>query len=122
MDVRKAANLFKQVKVPIIGVVENMSYYHHTASDEKIYLFGKDGGQRLALENGVPFLGSIPIDPEICRCGDSGRSLFLENDIETPGRIAFLSIAKALVSHTAALQRSCGGALASFELDWKEMS
>lgn len=76
MDVRKAMNLFDQVKVPILGVVENMSYYPHPVTGEPIYLFGKGGGERLAQEGGVPFLGDVPVDPQISRCGDEGLSIF----------------------------------------------
>lgn len=76
MDVRKAMNLFDQVKVPILGVVENMSYFPHPVTGEPIYLFGKAGGERLAQEGGIPFLGAVPVDPQISRCGDEGLSIF----------------------------------------------
>jgi ATP-binding protein involved in chromosome partitioning len=73
IDVRKAIHMFTQVKVPILGIVENMSYYHHKETDEKIYIFGKGGGARLAKEMNVPLLAEIPLDPGICRSGDSGE-------------------------------------------------
>ncbi len=76
MDVRKAVHMFHQVHVPIVGIVENMSYFVHGPTQERFYIFGEGGGERLALETGVPFLGKIPIDPKICRSGDSGSSLF----------------------------------------------
>jgi ATP-binding protein involved in chromosome partitioning len=76
MDVRKAIYLFNQVKVPIIGIVENMSYYLSTPRSPPVYLFGKGGGDRLAQEVGVSLLGEIPIDPELCKSGDEGRSLW----------------------------------------------
>ena len=63
MDVRKAMHMFAQVKVPLIGVVENMSYYRHPKDGEIVHLFGQGGGERLARESGIPFLGAIPIDP-----------------------------------------------------------
>lgn len=122
MDVRKASNLFTQVKVPVVGVVENMSYYFHRSSHEKIYLFGKGGGQRLALEIGVPFLGDIPVDPEICRCGDVGQSIFFGTDANSPGATAFLSLAEAFVAHLASLKTLSVDSLSSFELIWKEMT
>ena len=58
LDVRKAMSLFNDVQVPIIGVVENMSYYEE-ASGERVALFGEGGGALLAQEVGVPFLGKI---------------------------------------------------------------
>lgn len=75
LDVRKAAHLFYQVRVPIVGIVENMSYYEHS-SGERIHLFGEGGGRKLAEEIGVPLLTQIPLDPEISRCSDQGESLF----------------------------------------------
>lgn len=88
MDVRKAAHLFHQVKVPIVGIVENMSYYKD-ASGNHLHLLGEGGGKRLAEELGVPLLGQIPIDPLISQSGDSGQSLFPN----TPIASNFLSIA-----------------------------
>ena len=73
MDVRKAAAMFDQVKVPIAGLVENMSYLE--AGAEKLYPFGKGGGERLARELGVPLLGQVPIDTAISLSGDNGKPL-----------------------------------------------
>jgi ATP-binding protein involved in chromosome partitioning len=75
MDVKKAMKLFGQVKVPILGVVENMSYLV-LADGTKAEIFGSGGGKTLAEESGVPFLGQIAIDPELCRSCDIGESLF----------------------------------------------
>ena len=122
MDVRKAVNLFEQVHVPIIGVVENMSYYQHQPTNERIYLFGQGGGERLALEIGAPFLGGIPIDAEVCRCGDEGRSLFVEGVPLTPAAQAFEDLAMNFVAHLTALKRLSKETLSSFELNWKEMT
>lgn len=72
MDVRKAANLFKKVQIPILGVVENMSYYSLPTTEERVFLFGQGGGKSLAKELGSSFLGEVPIDPEICKRGDDG--------------------------------------------------
>jgi ATP-binding protein involved in chromosome partitioning len=55
LDVRKAISLFQQIKVPIIGIVENMSYYQSSEQMEPVYLFGRGGGERLAKETGTPF-------------------------------------------------------------------
>lgn len=101
LDVRKAIHLFSQVQVPIIGVVENMSYYQPNPSEEKKYLFGKGGGERLARETGVPFLGMIPIDPAISQSGDLGVSLFnlqAKHDTASPAIQAFYTLARELVS------------------------
>jgi ATP-binding protein involved in chromosome partitioning len=121
MDVRKAISLFDHVHVPIVGVVENMSYYQAAPHQEKVYLFGKGGGVKLAQEMGVPFLGTIPLDAEICRCCDEGRSLFSELGEETPSVKAFTDIAEGTVAHLTALKRLSQESVSSFELQWKEM-
>lgn len=121
MDVRKAAHLFEQVHIPLLGIVENMSYYQPSPSSAPAYLFGQGGGERLAQELGVPFLGEIPIDPEICACGDAGRPLHQNRTDLSPSAERFQAIAKATVAHAMALQRSEQKGLSSFELTWKEM-
>lgn len=93
IDVRKAMNLFEQVKVPIIGVVENMSFFLH--GGEKIHIFGKGGGERLSKEKEVPLLGQVPIDPLICQCADNGESLFLK---ETPSAEIYHRIGDAVLA------------------------
>lgn len=77
-DVRKAAHLFAQVKVPILGVVENMSYFTIPQTGAKAYPFGQGGGKRLAEEMGVRLLEEIPIDERVSKCCDRGQSLFNE--------------------------------------------
>jgi ATP-binding protein involved in chromosome partitioning len=121
MDVRKAVNLFEHLNVPVIGVVENMSYYSQAGSDEKVYLFGKGGGERLAREIGAPFLGAIPLDANVCACCDQGRSLFSVEE-EIPAKTAFSEVAEAFVGHVTALKRLSDGCVSTFELNWKEMS
>ncbi|MEI8124159.1 MAG: Mrp/NBP35 family ATP-binding protein [Parachlamydiaceae bacterium] len=120
LDVRKAVHLFDIVNIPIIGIVENMSYYENKG--EKIYLFGKGGGERLAHEIGTPLLGHIPIDPKISACGDAGLPLFTDGEPLSPAALAFTELAEAVVAHTTALKRLSTECLPSFELTWKEMS
>ena len=120
MDVRKAMHLFEQVNVPILGIVENMSYYHHQKTDEKIYIFGQGGGERLAQTSSAPFLGSIPIDPQLCQCGDNGQSIFNTDNPDTLSTAnAFIKIAEKL---NEKLQMRANDHLEYFELEWKEMT
>jgi ATP-binding protein involved in chromosome partitioning len=72
-DARKAVNMFAQVRVPILGLVENMSYLIAPASGERIDVFGQGGGRRTAEQMGVPFLGELALDPEVRICGDLGQ-------------------------------------------------
>jgi ATP-binding protein involved in chromosome partitioning len=74
IDARKGVRMFQEVQVPILGIIENMSYLL-TNDGTKITPFGSGGGKRLADEIGVPFLGEIPIDPLVSACGDSGEPI-----------------------------------------------
>lgn len=121
MDVRKAVNLFEHMNVPIVGVVENMSYYADRHTSEKIYLFGKGGGERLSQDIGVPFLGSIPIESKICQCCDEGISLFADENKELAAVEAFHEFAENFIMHVTTLKRLSQECLSTFELNWKEM-
>ncbi len=77
LDVAKTMAMFRHMKVPIAGLVENMSYC--AFGDQKIYPFGKGGGERFAHQNGLFFLGAVPIDAEISRACDEGLPLVQEN-------------------------------------------
>jgi ATP-binding protein involved in chromosome partitioning len=72
-DARKAVNMFRQLHVELLGIVENMSYLIAPQSGERIDVFGEGGGRRTAEELAVPFLGELPLVPEIRKGGDSGR-------------------------------------------------
>lgn len=109
MDVRKAMHLFEQVHVPIVGIVENMSYFHHRGTNEILHLFGKGGGERLAQERGVPFLGMIPLDPELCQSGDSGHSFFSQAVLPNATIDAFIHLAKQLTNQMHAPKRESQG-------------
>lgn len=73
-DVRKSINFCKTVKMEIFGLVENMSGFSCPHCNQMIELFGAGGGARTAKEMGIQFLGSIPFDPKVVACGDSGAS------------------------------------------------
>ena len=75
LDSRKSLNMFKQMKVEILGVVENMSYFICPKCNEKTEIFSYGGGEKTAKELGVPFLGRIPIELEIRIGGDSGKPI-----------------------------------------------
>lgn len=122
LDVRKAMALFDQVKVPVIGIIENMSYYQPTEQCEPVYIFGKGGGERLAEQSGNPLLAKIPLDPYLCTCGDHGDSLFAQDpEAQRPVTIAFQQLAKQLTGHIEVLKARQKEGIGSFELSWKEM-
>ncbi|MDX2196506.1 MAG: Mrp/NBP35 family ATP-binding protein [Cytophagales bacterium] len=82
-DAQKGLSMFTQpqINVPVLGVVENMSYFiPEELPDNKYYIFGKDGGKKLASDNNVPFLGQIPLVQSIRQAADEGHQLINQND------------------------------------------
>jgi ATP-binding protein involved in chromosome partitioning len=76
-DALKAIGMFRQTGVPVLGVVENMSYFVCDTCATRHFLFGQGGGRRLALAAGVPFLGEIPFEPSVREGGDEGSPAVL---------------------------------------------
>jgi Mrp family chromosome partitioning ATPase len=103
-DVRKEAAFCRQLALPIVGIVENMSGYVCTHCRECTNIFSSDGGRLLAEELGVPFAGRVPIDPLVAACEDAGKNFFLEHpDSDSLAAIAALADAFCAAS---ALQQS----------------
>jgi ATP-binding protein involved in chromosome partitioning len=76
VDARKAAKMFEKVSVPVLGVIENMAWFAPPdLPDRRYYLFGKGGGERMARELGIEFLGQVPIDPRVAEGGDAGQPI-----------------------------------------------
>jgi len=77
-DAARGLEMFRELNVPILGVVENMSYLE-LPDGTTMNIFGTGGGERLAEAAGVPFLGSIPMDPTVCQSGDVGKPVILSH-------------------------------------------
>ncbi len=90
IDARKAASMFAKVNVPIVGVVENMSYFLSPSDGERYPIFGEGGGQAEAERLGVPLLGQIPIEMATREAGDNGRPVAL-GDGETAAAFSDLA-------------------------------
>ena len=75
LDARKGLNMFRKVDVPVLGIVENMSYYHCPNCGHEAHIFGHGGARAEAEKLGCPFLGEIPLDIEIRETSDSGRPI-----------------------------------------------
>jgi ATP-binding protein involved in chromosome partitioning len=102
-DARRGIEMFNQLRIPIMGVVENMSYL--TMPDgQNMDIFGSGGGQELAEEVGAPYIGNIPIDPEVRKGGDTGRPIVISHP-ESVAAAAFRGVAAdlALKASMAAL-------------------
>jgi len=97
-DARKGINMYMgdKVNVPVLGLVENMAWFTPAElPDNKYYIFGKDGGKRLAEELNIPLLGQIPLVQSIRECGDAGRPIaYNENSIMS---LAFKELAQRVV-------------------------
>jgi ATP-binding protein involved in chromosome partitioning len=94
-DVRRSIHMFRQVGVPVLGIIENMSYLVCKHCGESTYIFGSGGGEQIAAELQAPLLGKIPIDSHLCTAGDVGQPM----PIVEPGSLVaqvFMEIAKAL--------------------------
>ncbi len=98
IDARKGLRMFNEVKVPVIGVIENMSYF--VGEDGKRYeIFRSGGGQKLAKESGVPLLGEIPIDPRVAECGDAGEPIVSKYP-DSPVSAAYLKLAMTVIEES----------------------
>src|SRR6185369_13610 len=108
IDVIKAVSMFKKVEIPILGVVENMSYYVCPACGHHDEIFAHGGGRKLAEQLGATFLGEVPIDSKVRWGGDAGRpivigvpegehaKIFMEIAAKVAGRVAVLTHAAPL--------------------------
>jgi ATP-binding protein involved in chromosome partitioning len=100
-DALKGINMFRsdKIKVPVIGLVENMAWFTpEELPDHKYYIFGKDGGIELAAKLDVPLLGQIPIVQGICEGGDKGKPIVLDSGSQVAG--AFEELAKNVIRET----------------------
>jgi ATP-binding protein involved in chromosome partitioning len=93
IDVRRALRMFETVAVPLLGVVENMSYFIAPDTGARYNIFGEGGGEKLASEYGVPFLGSVPMGIEVREGGDKGVPVVIGQP-ESPQARAFRKVAE----------------------------
>ena len=95
IDARKAATMFDKVNVPVLGLVENMSYFVSPSDGKRYDIFGSGGGEREAKRLRVPLLGQVPIDIRTRESGDRGIPIVAE-DRQSPITAAFLDIARQI--------------------------
>jgi ATP-binding protein involved in chromosome partitioning len=100
IDVRKAVDMFRRVKVPLLGVIENMSTFVCPCCGTETAIFDRGGGERAAAEWGIPFLGSIPIDPSVRAAGDAGVPVVLSHP-ESKVAEAFRRVARAVAGRVS---------------------
>ena len=107
-DVAKGMAMFKQLEVPVIGVIENMSYFVCPTCDTRHELFGRGGGQRIAEAFEAPFLGQVPLQPNVRTGGDEGQPVVLA-DPESPAAQGFNAVAGAVARQVSVLAYQARG-------------
>ena len=100
VDAAKGVNMFQEVKVPILGIVENMSYFVCPHCEGRTNLFAHGGGSRVAEKLGVPFLGEIALSADVREAGDLGTPI-VEADPESPQAEAFRRLAEKVASRVS---------------------
>ncbi len=93
----KAVGMFEKLNVPLIGVVENMSYFICPNCNEKHYIFGSGGAKRISEQFNMPFLGEIPLHSEIMSGSDSGKPIMITSP-DSPSAVAFRTAAKNIAA------------------------
>jgi ATP-binding protein involved in chromosome partitioning len=106
-DVRKAVEMFRQVNVEILGVVENMSYFNCPHCNGRIDVFGHGEGQHMAKNFGVPFLGEIEIDPQIRIGGDTGKPVASLGE-DAPGSKSVFAVTRNVIARLEVVNASVG--------------
>ena len=98
IDARKAVSMFQKVNVPILGIIENMSYFLCPSDGQSYAIFGKGGGEHEAKRLGVPLLGQIPIEMAVRESGDEGHPIALEDTAKSASSSVFHDIAAKLAA------------------------
>jgi len=98
-DVRRSVSFCRTLNLPVVGIVENMSGLICPHCGRRVDLFKVGGGEKLAAEMGVPFLGRIPLDPQIVASGDAGKP-FVQAFADSPAARAFADAIEPILSHT----------------------
>lgn len=99
-DARKAVHMFNQVKVPVLGLVENMSWLKCPHCHERIDVFSMGGGSKTATQMGIAFLGELPLDPVVRIGGDTGKPVAMRGESDERAA-AFFELARRTVDRVA---------------------
>jgi ATP-binding protein involved in chromosome partitioning len=106
-DGRKAIEMFRQMKVDLIGMVENMSYFVCPHCEHEIDIFSRGGAEKTAQQFGVAFLGAIQLDPELRKGGDTGKAAVLDGE-NAPHAKALYEFARRVVSRVDEIRAQSG--------------
>jgi ATP-binding protein involved in chromosome partitioning len=106
-DARKAIGMFRQMKVDIVGMVENMSYFVCPHCNHEIDIFSRGGAEKTAAEFEVPFLGNVQLDPDIRKAGDGGKPTVLEGE-NSPHAKSLYDFARNVIARVDEIKSSAG--------------
>jgi ATP-binding protein involved in chromosome partitioning len=109
-DARKAIEMFRQMKVDLVGMVENMSYFVCPHCHNEIDIFSRGGAEKTAAQFGIPFLGSVQLDPDIRRAGDTGNPTVLEGE-NSPRAASLFSFARNVETRMHEISASAVGSV-----------
>ncbi len=126
---RKGLRMFEQVKVPIIGIIENMSGFTCPHCQKETAIFAKGGGETMSTSVGTTFLGSLPLDPEIMMSGDTGQPVLLKGK-DSPAAKAILKVTANVVRRIKEVKEQVGerpkkyevAANGNFDITWPDDS
>lgn len=104
-DARKAIEMFRQMKVDLVGVVENMSYFICPHCNHEVDIFSRGGAEKTAKQFGVAFLGGVELDPEIRRAGDGGKPTVLEGE-SSPHAKSLFAFTRKVVARVEEIKAS----------------
>lgn len=119
IDARKGLRMFQQVNVPVLGMVENMSYFSCPHCQERTDIFRHGGGRSASADMDIPFLGEVPIDPEVVLGGDDGSPIVSRN-ADSPAARAYGEIAYQTAIALARLALEGRDSEESFFIEWGE--
>lgn len=117
IDVRKAVSMFSTLKVPLLGVIETMSYFVCDNCDKKHMIFRQNGGEKIAAEFGAPLLGQIPLEEAVVIGGDEGQPIVLSHP-QSASAIAYTNAAQKAAAQISILNSQEAG-MTDFEMTWQ---
>ena len=118
IDARKGLKMFQKVKVPVLGIVENMSHFICSDCGKRTNIFKTGGGERAAKELGIPFLGVIPLDAEVTESGDMGTPIVVKNPSSAISKV-YGEIAGRVAAQLSIVNMQATGLPGDFKMTWK---